>query len=846
MRISKFTTISIALLFSTVAMALGEKTSEVKWSFLKNYSLSPQVVFSKPDNNSFDLDAITTYTVTFNAPIDTSVISIIAKQEEATIEATIKETENTDVIIIELADKPSNGILTIELSNIVDANGNTLSSYILTYTIGTDDSDNSTATLTKRSLTEKIAAAETLAQNATEQINAKVIATRNELMQKAEELKSFVSTSPIEYAEAEETLEQLMTALSTSISDISNNALLISTQEEQTEVENLQMCYKLSQPLVAEQNYSLTMRMKASAIVQVCLKVVDTQSTNRDDLGNSVDLQYLATFDVTTEWQTYTWTFTTTYPIDEFDWLLGQFNGNLYFDDVTLVADYSETNLIDDNFENEIPTGWETISNQNINFEIVTTSSWYDLLQAIDDAKAAIDTTANSIHAEALDARQALIDAIEEAMALVVDNDDEYKTEADKIIAATAALKQWIGVPDSPDPNFYIYLCFGQSNMEGNATPEEMDITDVPERFKMMPAVDFPKQNRIKGKWYTAIPPLCRQNTGLTPADWFGRTMLDYLPEDVTIGVINVSVGGVKIEGFINECVADYLVDQIYWLKGIMALYNNEPFTRLVEMAKLAQKYGVIKGILLHQGESNSGDSEWPNKVKIIYERILTELDLEAENVPILSGEMARKEQGGVVYNFNSIIATLPDVIPTSYVISSEDCPAADICHFTADGYRIIGSRYASQMLKLMGIDADADIYTHNYGEPTYSWSEDGMSCEASVVCVNNANHIISEKATVENGKITSEEDQPATIDEEGSHIYTAVFDDAHFSTQTKVVFDIPILPSTPDSEITPVANIKINNTSDNIWYDMLGRKYNIKPTTPGVYMHNGKKELVW
>ena len=25
------------------------------------------------------------------------------------------------------------------------------------------------------------------------------------------------------------------------------------------------------------------------------------------------------------------------------------------------------------------------------------------------------------------------------------------------------------------DPNFYIYLCFGQSNMEGNATPEQVD-----------------------------------------------------------------------------------------------------------------------------------------------------------------------------------------------------------------------------------------------------------------------------------------------------------------------------------------------------------------------------------
>lgn len=33
------------------------------------------------------------------------------------------------------------------------------------------------------------------------------------------------------------------------------------------------------------------------------------------------------------------------------------------------------------------------------------------------------------------------------------------------------------------DPNFYVYLCFGQSNMEGNAQPEAMDQTYVDPRF---------------------------------------------------------------------------------------------------------------------------------------------------------------------------------------------------------------------------------------------------------------------------------------------------------------------------------------------------------------------------
>ena len=39
----------------------------------------------------------------------------------------------------------------------------------------------------------------------------------------------------------------------------------------------------------------------------------------------------------------------------------------------------------------------------------------------------------------------------------------------------------------------------------------------------------------------------------------------------------------------------------------------------LIELAKIAKKQGVIKGILLHQGETNNGDANWPNRVKTVY-----------------------------------------------------------------------------------------------------------------------------------------------------------------------------------------------------------------------------------
>jgi len=61
----------------------------------------------------------------------------------------------------------------------------------------------------------------------------------------------------------------------------------------------------------------------------------------------------------------------------------------------------------------------------------------------------------------------------------------------------------------SQDPNFHIYLCLGQSNMEGAARAEQQDST-VDSRFKVMAAVDCERLGRTTGNWCTATPPLCR------------------------------------------------------------------------------------------------------------------------------------------------------------------------------------------------------------------------------------------------------------------------------------------------------------------------------------------------
>jgi alpha-L-fucosidase 2 len=254
------------------------------------------------------------------------------------------------------------------------------------------------------------------------------------------------------------------------------------------------------------------------------------------------------------------------------------------------------------------------------------------------------------------------------------------------------------------DTNFWIFLCFGQSNMEGFPGVQSQDQTNVDNRFQMLAAVDFPKMDRQAGHWYTAVPPLCRPSTGLCPADYFGRTLVANLPQNIRVGVVNVAVAGSKIEVFEKDSYQAYAAKAPSWMTNIINQYGGNPYQHLVDMARLAQKDGVIKGVLLHQGESNTNDKQWPNKVKGIYDTLLQDLNLKAEDVPLLAGEVVNADQKGACASMNKIIDDLPATIPTAHVISSSGCPCRpDHLHFVPAGYRELGTRYGGTMLSLLG-----------------------------------------------------------------------------------------------------------------------------------------------
>ena len=262
------------------------------------------------------------------------------------------------------------------------------------------------------------------------------------------------------------------------------------------------------------------------------------------------------------------------------------------------------------------------------------------------------------------------------------------------------------------DPNFHIYLCFGQSNMEGNAQWEDVD-NEVDSRFQMLATTNFDNPKRTMGNWYTANCPIVSPMGKLGPTDYFGRTMVAAMPTNVKIGVVAVAMGGSPIEMFDKDKYEQKLKENPteWWAQLSKNYYGSNPYGRLIEMAKKAQESGVIKGILLHQGCSNCGNPEWPNMVKKIYNDMLADLNLNAEDVPLFVGETEYENMGGGCSSHNTVVAKIPSVIPTGHVVSAEGIPGngTDAWHFSAAGYRTLGKRYAFEALKVMGKDIKAN-----------------------------------------------------------------------------------------------------------------------------------------
>lgn len=289
---------------------------------------------------------------------------------------------------------------------------------------------------------------------------------------------------------------------------------------------------------------------------------------------------------------------------------------------------------------------------------------------------------------------------------------------------------------------------FGQSNMEGMGTVEPQDRVSNP-RVRVLQDQTCSNLNRQYGTWYTAAPPLNRCWSGLGPGDYFGKIMADSLPAQMTIGLVPASVAGCNIALYqksapIGRAGAD-----------IPSQFSGG-YAWLLDLAKQAQKVGVIRGILFHQGETNTSDPSWKYKVQEIVQDLKKDLSL--GDVPFLAGELLYSQYKSCCSSHNVEINKLPGLIPNAHVISANGLPGKDEAHFTSASYREFGIRYAKKMLELSpvqclpsptaafakldagdwselpAITAESTVTVHlgphPYEEGLWSWSGCGLSGE--------------------------------------------------------------------------------------------------------------------
>jgi hypothetical protein len=233
-----------------------------------------------------------------------------------------------------------------------------------------------------------------------------------------------------------------------------------------------------------------------------------------------------------------------------------------------------------------------------------------------------------------------------------------------------------VGILPAADADFHLYLLIGQSNMAGRGKVELKDKVVVPRVLMLNKA----------NEWVSAVDPISFDKTiaGVSLGRTFGIEMAKADPK-VKIGLIPCAVGGTPIRR---------------WQQ------NGDLYKAALKRAQIAQKDGVIKGILWHQGESDSGKEVTAK----IYEAQLHAMvaawrkDLGNDSTPIVVGEMGRFfKRAKFKPVVDAALKALPGNVKYAAWVSAKGLEhKGDVVHFNAAGYREFGKRYAAKMQALI------------------------------------------------------------------------------------------------------------------------------------------------
>lgn len=242
---------------------------------------------------------------------------------------------------------------------------------------------------------------------------------------------------------------------------------------------------------------------------------------------------------------------------------------------------------------------------------------------------------------------------------------------------------------ESVQKELHVFLLMGQSNMSGFGELLPTDSIPVENVF-IIPTV-----TQDTFYWKPASHPLHNR----LPSDRFGLGLsfaTEYLKNNpnVQIGLIPVAWGGAGI-------------DQLN--KG------TATFQDAIKKAQFASHRGTIKGVLWHQGESDTVTEELANSYEQKLHKLINDLRIELgiSDLPFIAGNLAEfygtgKEHNSIkrVEQINTVkkaLRDLPSKIPYTGFVESVGCKSIDnhFVHFNRESYIILGERYASKLMEI-------------------------------------------------------------------------------------------------------------------------------------------------
>lgn len=228
-----------------------------------------------------------------------------------------------------------------------------------------------------------------------------------------------------------------------------------------------------------------------------------------------------------------------------------------------------------------------------------------------------------------------------------------------------------------------LYLLIGQSNMAGRGQVEDQDLKEHSRVWTL------DKQNQ----WVLAVDPIHfdKKQAGVGPGRTFGIRMAEHT-RSANIGLIPCAVGGTSIRK---------------WQPGSEdKKTQTHPYDDMLARLRIAKQSGTIKGVLWHQGEADAKMGERGTYEPALVELIeLVRAECGDQMVPFVIGQLGQFEgkpwSAGRVKVDQAHQTVVEKLRCIGFVTSDGLMDRGDLVHFNAASARLLGERFAIQMIEL-------------------------------------------------------------------------------------------------------------------------------------------------